>query len=266
LAHCYIEASMEGEIGLPRRNIDGDMYWEYRPRYLEVDVTDLVIGEGEGEGSPRLQIDLGSVQASVKVVKTGASAEDGYHALRIKGTHASNVLEANGTCTVDVAPEADDAAVFATIIAANDSLVRISRRVTLTNLILLGNAEVELDTATALPNITSITIGGAAKLTLYGDNAITTITITEEGTLDDRGEGTITTLNCGPSANYTTENNSGGEGARIITNTNLTPGSGRFNNGNRAAQFTNPINLGLAGLKDYPNLDLGYDIDIQVSG
>lgn len=265
LAATYIEASYTGELGLARRNIDGDLYWEYRVRELTVDSSILKIGEGDGDGSGRLQVNLGSVQSAVIVLKTADAAEDGFHALRVRGTHASNTLQATGDCTIDIAAEGDQAAAFATITAGGNAAIRISRRTTVTTLNVFGNAEVDLDQDTALADITAINVGGSATVTIRGDNAITAITVTESGTVDDRGSGTITTLTLGPDANYTTEESTVGAGGRIITNVALTPGSVSFQNGNKAATFTNPVDFGLGGLKDFPNCDFGYSIDVQVS-
>lgn len=265
LAAAYLEASFTGEVGLPRRNVDGDEYFEWRDRYLGLRVTTLVIGDGDGDGSGRLQIDLGSVQSAVRVLKTATSAEDGFHALRLKGTHASNTLEVTGDCSVDLAPEADDTATFATITASGNAVLRISRRVTVGTLIVDGNAQVEFESATALTDVTLIRVQGQGRLVLRGDNAITTLTIVESGSVDDRGKGTITTLNKGPRAAYTTADNTWGAGQRVLTNTTLHPGPGAFENSNKAATFTNPIDLGLGALRDFPNLRLGSDINVQIS-
>lgn len=50
----YINASFTGEIGLPYENPNG--YMEYRPQFLRIDALNLYVGNGEGEGSPRLKI------------------------------------------------------------------------------------------------------------------------------------------------------------------------------------------------------------------
>lgn len=263
LTACCIAASFTGEIGLPSRDETND-YYQWRPRYLVINVSTLVIGDGQGDGSGRMLIDLGSVQSAVLVLKTAESVEDEFHALRIKGTHASNTLEVYGG-SVDVAPEGADTATFATVTVGGDARVRISRRVTLGTLNVVGTATVELESAASLTDITAINVSGRATLIIRGDNTITALKILDQGTVDDRGEGTITTLTKGPNGNYSVSNNTNGVGARTITNTVLAAGTGQFDNANKTCTFTNAIDLGPAGLLDFPNLDLGYDINVQIS-
>jgi hypothetical protein len=71
-------ARFSGKLGLPRRNPSD--YWEYRPLSLAIGVratgSQLVrIGAGDGPGSGRLKIDLGSDEAEIRVLQTGGSAE-----------------------------------------------------------------------------------------------------------------------------------------------------------------------------------------------
>lgn len=259
----YIEASYTGSIGNPRFNPNG--YHEYRPRELEIETSVLEIGRGDGDGSPRMLINLGSVACDVRVYKTDASSDDGYHALRIRGTNAANTMEVNGSATVDIAPEAGQVATFATLYCNGACTVRISNGVTVGTLVAAGNAQVEIESAAALAAITEIRCEGQATVVLLGDNAVTAINVFDSATLDDRGEGTVTTLTKGPDANYTTANSSVNAGARTITNTVLAAGGGTFNDGQKKVTFTNPIDLGAAGISDLPNLNLGDNINLQRS-
>lgn len=263
LAKLNIKASYTASIGLPRFNVNS--YAEYRPREFAIEATEVVIGDGEGDGSPRILLNLGAVQSSVLVLKTAESADDGYHALRLRGTHASNVLRVEGSSTVDVAVEAGQIATFATLIAGGSSRVRTGDGVTLTTVIASGSAVIEIHSLAALDNITTITIRDNATVIVYGTNDITTVEILGSGTFDDRGSGTITTVQKGPNAHYTTENSSVAAGARTITNTQLSPGRGRFADPAKRCVFSNAIDLGLGGLSDFPGLNLGSEIDLQRS-
>lgn len=79
-----------GSIGLPRRNPAG--YWEYRDIDLQIGITTLIVGYGNGSGSPRTNIDLGAVQSDIEILNTGGSAEAGVPAVLLKGTHVLNSM------------------------------------------------------------------------------------------------------------------------------------------------------------------------------
>ena len=263
LAELHIKASSTGLIGLSRFNANS--YAEYRTREFTVESTLVTIGAGEGDGSGRLLLNLGNDQTAVVVYKTDTSEDEGYHALRIRGTHASNVLRVLGSSTVDIACEAGHTATFATLIVGGSSKVRTSAGTTLGTVIVEGSAELTIDSVAALADITAITIRDTAKVILTGDNAITAFEIQGQGTFDDRGSGTITTLQVGPSANYTTRYSAVATGARVITTTQIASGSGEFYDANKKCTFTNAIDLGMGGLSGRPNLNLGDEIDIQRS-
>lgn len=61
----------DSAIGLPEIN-QTHGYPEYRPRYLSVSTSKLIIGTGSGKGSPRININLGNVTCETVVHKTGA--------------------------------------------------------------------------------------------------------------------------------------------------------------------------------------------------
>lgn len=264
LAKTEIKSSYLGNIGLERQNGSGSTaYEEYLPRFLQLNSTELLIGQGDGAGSSRLLIDLEAVQSAVEVLKTANSNVDGLYALRIKGTHASNTLLVNGAAQVDIAPYDGDSATFLTLTVAAGT-VRTSQRTTLGTVNLQGSGTLEIFSDAALSAITAINLQGSSTLTLLGDNAITTVTLLDGATLDDRGSGTITNLNKGPKANYTDENSAVAVGGRIITNTTLAAGSGKFIA--RKVTFTNAIDVGMANpLTDFQNMDIGANVDIQKS-
>ena len=167
---------------------------------------------------------------------------------------------------VDVAPEYNHTATFATVTIGGSSVVRISDRVTITTLNISGNAVVDLTSATGLTDITTINLFGNAHLTLRGDNGIGTVNIHDTATLDDRGEGTITKINKSPSCHYTTENSAVASGARVITNIDMNAGSGTFNDSAKKCTLSDAINFGASNpFTDFPGVNLGTDINLQKS-
>ncbi len=87
-----ISARFEGTVGLPRITESG--YVEYRDRYLQVGVNPgkLTIGNRDGSGSSRINVDVGSVQMDAEVFDSGASSEPGLPAVLLLATHADNEL------------------------------------------------------------------------------------------------------------------------------------------------------------------------------
>lgn len=93
-------------IGRPRTNATGS-YTEFRNTYLKVGVTTLKIGVGEGAGPSNVNINLGSVQTTCEVRKTGQSADANTPSVLLLGTHASNSLDVqSGTVGVGYFGEA----------------------------------------------------------------------------------------------------------------------------------------------------------------
>lgn len=77
------------QIGLPRRNED---YYEYRKRFLEIGAAEIVIGLGEGSGSDRINIDIGTTNPKIEIYDSGTGV-DGEPAIQIKGVNAVNTAE-----------------------------------------------------------------------------------------------------------------------------------------------------------------------------
>lgn len=137
LTSLTIKASYTGKIGLPKVNAEGSgSYFEYRADYLAISATTCTIGEGPGNGSPRIKINFGTVQTAVTVFNSASGAETGLGALILKGTHASNTISVfKGS--VSVAPFASEVATFLTILQgfvtnrAGDSWMHFSSGCTL---------------------------------------------------------------------------------------------------------------------------------------
>lgn len=93
MAALIHQSTFTGNVGLPRNNANG--YVEYRPTYWELDATEVQIGVGAGSGSPRFNLNSGTVAATVNVYGTGTAPETGVPAFLWKGTHISSVVNVN---------------------------------------------------------------------------------------------------------------------------------------------------------------------------
>ena len=242
----HIKASYTGSIGLPYIHDASTDYQEYRPRHFKIGATAYYIGEGLGDGSPLIMLNLSNVQ-SAGVVEKMADSEDAFElpALQIKGTHASNTLTIRGG-TVALAPDDDDTAVIATLIVSGDGYLYASRNCTLTTVTFAGSATGEIFVAA-----TTVHIHGTASVIRQASGTWGTVNVTT-GTLDDRSSGTITTLNIGDGATVTNDNSAS---AKTYT-TVVVAGSYTLIDNNHRVTFTNAINPGQGSIFD-GTLELG---------
>jgi hypothetical protein len=182
VAGLYIESSMTGQVGLPLLNEDAaTTYHEHRPRYLAIGATEAIIGAGSGDGSGLVMVDFGSVQTACSVLTSDTPLVDGYHAVILKGTHASNTLTVQGG-TVDVAPFAGEVSTLLTLTVTGTGEVRTSSGVTLGTVNAGGQAVVDITSADGLTDITAINVFESAQVTLRGTNDVTAATIAGDGT------------------------------------------------------------------------------------
>lgn len=126
----------ETTIGLPRRNSD---YYEYRTRFLTLaGATTVIVGLGDaGNGSERVNIDIGSSNANVTVYNSGSGA-NGEPAVQIVGENSVNTAELMvlaGEVGVAVFPK--DAAYFNKV-TLRDGQLTIGTDVTIKELIATG--------------------------------------------------------------------------------------------------------------------------------
>lgn len=228
LTSLRIEKSFTGDIGLPTRNANG--YAEYQEEYLKISATTGTIGRGEGDGSGRIKINLGSVQSANTVHSTGTSDDEaeGVEAVLLKGTHASNTLTVLGG-TVGVAVFGGETATIATLKVTAGS-VRCGSGVTLTTVRQSGGGTVEI--ASACTTLTQDPEGGILRV--LGAGAVTTVNAYGPN-LDYQGSGAITTLNVTGTISF-----EGNIVARTVTNTNLYADSTLRDRSN-SVTFTNPI-------------------------
>ena len=195
LAVLRVRASYTGNAGMYVTNADGTLeYNEYRPRFLQVDgATNCYIGEGEGDGSGRLMIDLLTTASNVFVYKTGTPADDHLHALILKGDDSANTLKVEGDSTVDVSPFLCEAATWGTVTAIEDSTLRLGENTTVTTINAGGNAVVTVNCNVGTP---TINIYDKAVVRLVGSAAPGTVNVFGEGAqFIHQGSGTVTALN-----------------------------------------------------------------------
>lgn len=242
----HIKQSYEGLIGLPYTNTAGSTdYSEYRPKKFKVGATLVYIGEGSGDGSGRIWIDLTNVQSAVYVWASGDADDDNYYPIVLIGTHASNVLRVEGG-QVDVAPFGGDSAVFATLTGTGSGQIRCSDLCTLTTVNCDGSSSVRIESAA-----TTCSARNTGQLTIDGTGAITTINALG-GTVFDNSSGTKTTVNI---ANGATVSAAGNAAGCTWTNTTMTAGA-TLRDPNRKVTFTNAITVGNNGPEDF-TLDIG---------
>jgi len=83
--------SSSAQIGLPFRNAGG--FEEFLATELAISATTVTIDTQ----SRLIKLNLGSVQSTITVYRTGSSSETGRNALQIRGTHASNSIQIIGS-------------------------------------------------------------------------------------------------------------------------------------------------------------------------
>jgi hypothetical protein len=263
LAAVYIMASYTGKIGLPETNADAsNEYWEYRGTHLEVGITALYIGMGEGNGSSRIRIDLEAVNSTIEVYQT-ATSDDNYPPFCYKGSGSTTTLRVfKGHVGVAVTEAGQTANLSTLVIGKEDSVT----------------ADATVEIGTGCGTITTVTKSGGTLI--VDDVTITTFTQTA-GSTEIRGAILPTTLNCyggevkvGGSGTITTLRVATGatmnfnlsEVSRTVTNCTVEAG-GTLLDSERTVTWTNPILANRAGLAGDRKviLDLGTHITIAIA-
>lgn len=194
LTELNIRSTFTGTIGLPDHN---GKYAEYRTTHLTLGTTagamTLKVGEGDGHGSGRIKISIGTVVniCTCVVFATGRGLDAGLPAFLFKAASGANhTLEAYGNSEVGVGVLAGDTATIVTLTVAGNAQVRCGTGVTLTTTN-VGGRGARLQTES---NITTATITneGGTHLDLAGN--VTTLHV-HGGKFDYRGAGTISTAN-----------------------------------------------------------------------
>lgn len=193
LALLEIRASYTGTIGLFHENREGNTpYIEYRPKSLQIGATNVRIGAGEGSGSKRIRLDLGSTQSSVTIFSSATPAQLGQYAVTLQGTHSANELFVYQG-TIGLAPESGESAVFAKLQIgyennqASDVELYAGSSVTLGDVIIHGGSVTcEGLSATSISSLWMT----AGDVTLHGTDGLNQLDI-DGGTLHYRTSGTL---------------------------------------------------------------------------
>jgi len=167
-------------------------------RYLNIGVTDLFIGFGEGAGSKLLYFDFGAVQTNVVVDRTAIPSSGEDYAVKLLGSHASNVVTVNRG-RVGIADEPGQTATLSTLRVNQktnpaDSLVFCGAGVTLTTLEASGGTtilECDATTVNVYGGTVELAEGDYTNVNVYGGTliwksagTITTLKIFDEGAVD----------------------------------------------------------------------------------
>lgn len=253
LAQLRIKQSYTGSIGLPLLTETG--YYEYRTRELTISSTLVYIGEGDGAGSGRIFLNLGSAATTVSVYDTGSAEDSAVGALVLRGTNAANILRvARGDVGVAMLRATDTATLATTEISYiddqdGDSRVRLGSGCTLTTVeVYGGDVDIYADFTTLVQE------GGLVKCH-EGVSPSTSIDVLD-GTCQYRSSGTL-------AQGYVSDGGVlefWGLATRTVTNLTIYAGAtvrDRF----KTVTFTNPIVLTRCSLEEV-TLELGTSISI----
>ncbi len=238
-----IKQNFTGRIGLPRVNVDGgtadeDKYVEYRSRYLAFAPTTVNIGEGEGNGSGRIMLEVGQSSApAVTVFNKGTREETGIPSVLITGGNndtSLTVLRGDVGLAFFGGEVADVTAGCKISYVDNrlgDSSVVCGDGLTFANITQSGG-KIEFE-----DNVTTFTQEKDCEATVRGAATITTLTM--DGKLYSYGTGTITTLNVTDNGDF---DHSRSMDAKTISNVNLF-GTAKYRDPNGVLTETNKIDL-----------------------
>jgi hypothetical protein len=119
-AAVNIGAGFTGQIGLAQQNANG--YQEYRSTSLAFETPLLTIGAGNGNGSPLIRLNLGTVACAATVYDTAPSAETGVEAVVLDFNNSSTTVDVvSGTVGIGVISKASGAIGTLSISAASAS-------------------------------------------------------------------------------------------------------------------------------------------------
>lgn len=247
LASLQIDNTFTGTIGNP--DFNSSSYFEYRPTYLAIGATSVIIGQNGGAGSGRMRLNFGTVQTTISVYNTGTALDTGLTALQIQGSNSSNALYGYKG-SVGVAVQNTESASFASITAGfitnqnTDFNFYGGKNLTLTTFNQNGGIA-------TLNN--SLTTHNATFGTLYflGTGTIETSTL-DNAKLVVYSTGTISNLNVGPKgvADFAKDAR-----PKTVTNTTMYIGS-TLNDPIKCVTYTNGIALSQCRV-DEVTIDLG---------
>ena len=216
------------QTGLPFRNAGG--FEEFLPTELAISATTITIDTA----AKLIKINLGAVQSTITVYRTGSSSETGRPALQIRGTHASNTLQIIGSTSSETAADVGiatngDASTFATVRQDTGTLTigaAGAGTVTLTTLTKNGGRAAVYCAATTINNYAGDLYHYAGAMTTGNHYA---------GTWYDVGTSTYGTMVI--SSRYIAD---GGAGPKTIGSTTVNAGGSIVDNADRVT-YTNPL-------------------------
>lgn len=162
LTSLTITAGFEGTIG-------------NSSTFLQIGAVDLEIGSDVGNGSQRLNIDLGTTTAStvdIITTTTTTGADENFAPLRLKANNAGTDIQINGeTSNVSIIDEDDVTGTIGDITIFNSSTVLVGRGCTYSNFTQING------TTEVLESQGANTVAGGT-VTLSGSTAVTSVTQT----------------------------------------------------------------------------------------
>lgn len=165
LTNLHIRADSEAEIGLPDINSDSQLgsYYQaaYREAWLKIGATNLYIGDGIGNGSGRIKLNLGTVTCNATIYKTGSNRSDQDEApVQLLGGSVTSTLQVVSG-DVDIAMSPGSVGTWLTSVITGSGITRF------------GSGAV-LNTASAV-----VEVGGSA--TVETRSACTTLRTRDQG-------------------------------------------------------------------------------------
>lgn len=199
-ASVVITRGFTGKIGLAPINSDtsGKPYREYRTRYLTFDDnsvnTSYLIGQGDGQGSTRINIDHGAGQATITVYGlTGRdSASPNVPPVCMKGSHtATSLINLGGD--VGYCHFTDEAGHLASIYNGYGGTGPSQNKTVIGTDVNLGDAVIvcnggNLETNSATSTSSSIVVNGGEMVAVVGGQL--TVTVNKPGVYKHRAAGT----------------------------------------------------------------------------
>jgi hypothetical protein len=215
LTSLTIAQTFTGTIGLPERNANGYAEYRYTDGYLAISATTVNIGRGDGTGSGRIKLNLGSVAGTVNVHNTGGGVETGIEALLLKGTSITALNVFGGSVGCGVISQLAGESTTITTLRMLGGTVRTGPACTISTKDQYGGTLNSYFTVTTcnmaggthnhyISTMSTVTLNGGV-LNWYSPSNPTTVTINNGGVLDFSGDTralTITNLDLYAGATY----------------------------------------------------------------
>lgn len=138
--------------------------------FLKIGATTLTIGDGTGNGSSRLNLELGTDVTTINIINASSTGTDFPKApLRINANNSSNVIQVNGeNSTVSFLDNADDTGALGNIDIINGTDIQIGSGATYSSLTMIEGTVTSFETS-------GVVKMSAGTMRLEGTGAITSI-------------------------------------------------------------------------------------------